>query len=334
MQNLPDIREWAKEIAAAQMFEIREFLAQGQWYETGTLRNVIYSGTYHNKPAVLKVYRDRRVTHEPIALAAFHDVNTSSIVRAPQLYASEMYSPHEGWLIMEHLPEGGAFFPAPAGEEEKKEIIEVFVEYRTHFPYEPKVPLSLAEHLPAHLFHRFRIDRWLSYANEQEAARGMRGEELLFDPKELSGRLARALPLIDHIFEKRAMIWCHGHVKAHEIYKTNQGQYYLLDFAHTHRYPEGYELAFLAWADWLMAGDCALPYDAWRGRIDAWMPLLHDAAKRTGLKNADTLLPASLLERTIGTILADVGATDTPVEELKHRLAYLYRFADQLCDEL
>ena len=130
---------------------------------------------------------------------------------------------------------------------------------------------------------------------------------------------------------RREMVWCHGHFKPHELFKNKEaGGYYLTDFAHTHMYPEGYELGFIVWADWIMSADWKLPYEEWKKGIDEWKKVLSKIADKLGIKDYDSLFQASLAERTLGAMLADVCASDRPREEKEKRISLLYRLLDDI----
>ena len=91
------------------------------------------------------------------------------------------------------------------------------------------------------------------------------------------------------------MIWCHGHFKPNEIYVVPKSNtYYLIDFAHTKMYPEGYELAFIIWSDHLMATDWKLDYSEWKRGIDEWVDIFKNLQSELGLTNFDELMKASL----------------------------------------
>ncbi len=315
----------AKTIAHATGFTLGREIYRGTYYTPDRVRNIIFNGKFRGKPAALKLYDDPRTSDEPRDQIAFNRVNTSSVLTAPKVYRYKIISPHSGWLIMEKLPAGGVFFHQPV--KDKKEFAALYLEYRTHFPLKPTRALTLAEQLSPEEFHHYRIHRWFELAHAQESAR----RNPVLDPKAFLPRYAQALQCIRQEFKTRKMVWCHGHFKPHELYKVhNQNLYYLTDFAHTHMYPEGYELGFIIWADWFMSADWRLPYKKWKKGVDEWIRVLRPAARTLGIKRYDRLIAASLLERILGTILADITASEKPREEQKRRVGLLYRLLDDI----
>ena len=319
----------ARRVARATGFHLGSLLYTARHYGR-QYRNAIYQGTCRGKPAVLKLYDEPQPTDEPRALAAFHRSKRNAILRAPRLYASGIVSPTRGWLIMERLERQGYFLRSPLSAADRKEFLRVFMAYRKSFPTKPHRPLTLLEQLPAHEYHTVRISRWLQLAVDTEIARPVRQRALT--GKVFAPLYQSALDLIRQEFKHRNMLWCHGHVKPKEIFQCADGTYALTDFAHTRMYPEGYELAFIIWADWMLPGNWRLPYSQWKQPIHAWLKLIRPIAKQLGYTRVDALLHASLVERTLGTILADVEALDLSYAERRGRLRHLFRFLRALLD--
>ncbi len=104
----------------------------------------------------------------------------------------------------------------------------------------------------------------------------------------------------------------------------------MFDFGHTKLYPEGYELAFIVWADWIRPADWKIPYKEWRKGIFEWLKEMEPIGKKLKIKNLKSLMRANLLERYLGTILADICATNAPREEKEKRVDLLYKLMDEL----
>lgn len=319
---------WAKKVAIENGFVLEEKLHQGTYYAADFVRDAVWGGTWNGKPAVLKLYDDPRMSDEPRALEAFHRLVGNGRLTAPALYASKMETVKRGWLITERLPEGGIFFKSPLSQAEKILFFDVYLEYRKFFPYMPTRPLTLAEQLPAAEFHRFRMAQWFRLAHEKEEERRANGQPLLLHATEFLSRFVKAMKIMDAEFAHRNMIWCHGHFKPQEVYRA-QEKFYVTDFAHTKMYPEGYELAFIVWADCLMA-NWKTSYESWKAGIDTWIKIFRDKQEAVGFVRFDELLRVSLVERALGTILADVTGADRPHDEAEKRLSDLHHLLDEL----
>jgi len=322
---------WAKEISKKTGFVPEKEIRRACYYATNRFRCLILSGKYQNKPAILKIYDDPRVSEEPLAQIKFNQQNKSKTLRAPKVYKYEIVSPQKGWIIMEKIPETAVSFKRPLKPEQRKEFIKIYLEYRKNFPTKPNRKLNLSENLPAHKFHAFRIARWLQLANDKEAEIALSNKKTFIDPKKFVPKYIKGLSTIDKEFKNRKMVWSHGLFNPTKIFKDqNKGIYYLIDFGHNKMYPEGYELAFIIWADWFLEADWQMNYVDWKKGINQWLGELKLIAKKLKIKQFSSLMRACLVERCLGTILADISATDRPRKEKEKRIALIYQLLDEL----
>jgi hypothetical protein len=326
-----DINLWAKEIIKKTGFVLDREIQRGYYYTADKVRSINFGGKYKNKPAILKVYDDPRLTSEPMDLIAFNRQNKSKILKAPAVYDYQMISAKKGWLIMEKIPANARCFVRPINPKTRREIIDLYWEYRKNFPTKPTRKLTLVENLSACDFHVFRINRWLQLANDKEAERALEKKKPILNPKEFIPRFEKGMDSIRKEFKNRKMVWCHGHFNPAEIFKSpKDNTYYLLDFAHTKMYPEGYELAFIVWSDWITNADWKKPYVEWKKGIKEWVAEIGRIAGKLKIKNFQSLMRASLIERCLGTILADICATGKPEKEQRKRISLIYRFLDEV----
>jgi len=331
MTTRDEMRAWAKKVAGQQQFDLGELLYEGTYYDEDHVRNGVWDGSYQGKQAVLKVYQDPRLSDEPTSLQKFHEYNTSTKLTAPQVYASEVVTPHKGWMILEKLPDSGSFFKSPLSAEDRAQFLRAYLEYRRNFPTKPWREMTLVESLPSDKRYLFSINRWLELANNKESERRLQNQALLLPPDEFIPRYTKVLAAIAEEMGQRKTIWCHGHFKPKELYRAPNGMIYLTDFAHTTVCPEGYEFGFMIWSDWFMdGGDWRLDYAGWKKGIDAWLNDLRPIVDQLKIERPDDLLRVSLLERTIGAILADVTAADRPREEAEKRNTLFFQLIDDL----
>jgi len=326
--------KWAKEIIKKSGFKKPNLFYTAK-KGTGDLRCLIYSGIYRNKPSVMKINDDPFRIAEPLNLVSFNKNNKSQKIIAPKLYAYGLVNATRDWFVMEKLPPDSSFFASlghrPLREDARKEFISLFIEYRKTFPKTPGRPLALSEKLPPSEFHRLRIHRWFDMTSDREANSEIKGKGSVLDTRIFFPLYFKALALLEKEFKDRKMVWSHGHFKPKEIfYSSKRNIYYLTDFAHVHMYPEGYELGFLIWTDWLMADNWKLPYKEWKKGVDGWIKYLVPVAKKLKYKNPENLIRASLVERILGAILADVTASDRPKKEKLARLNHLCKLLEEL----
>lgn len=323
-----NLENWAREVAQKNQFNIKKEIRRGFYYATGQMKSLIYDGIWQGQAAVLKLYNDPRLTNDPIAQNAFNEKNKSKILLAPRVFKYEIVSPKAGWLIMEKIA-GERMLQSPLPPEKRANFLKLYLEYRKNFPIKPARPLFLAESLPAAEFNNYRISRWLELANDKEAEISLKEERAILDVKKFMPLFGKSVLIIRKEFAKRKMIWCHGLFAPYKIMKKD-GRYFLFDFGHAKLYPEGYELAFIIWADWIQYADWSLPYKEWRKGIFEWLKEMDKINKILKFKNFKSLMRASLIERCLGTILADICANDRPREEKEERVVLIFKLLEEL----
>ena len=232
---------------------------------------------------------------------------------------------------MEHLPKG-SFFSSSLNKADKQSFLQAYREYRSTFPKQPSRPLTLPEKLNPSEWIIYRMNRWFELATYREFDRES-DEGLLYDHKELIQIYQQSINLFRKTHANLDMIWSHGHFKPQEIFIVDEKDlYYLTDFAHTQLLPKGHELAFIIWADWMMIqANWNAAYSEWKTGIIKWIDTMDNERKIQNI--SDELMHAALLERTIGTLLADIGASDKPKEELKKGARLHLQLARELIDQ-
>ncbi|MCK4891229.1 MAG: phosphotransferase, partial [Candidatus Pacebacteria bacterium] len=313
-------------------FVLDKIIYKGDYYRKENLRHVLFSGSYKNRPCILKIYNDKRLTDEPLSLKYFNEKNKSKIFNAPKLYKYEIVSGRTGWFIAEKLPGKGSFFTQPMEDKKRKEFLKIYLEYRKNFSQKPHRKLILPENLRSDEFYIFRVHRWLELAVVADQQEYLENRRTILKSREFIPIYRNSIEIIRKEFKDRKMAWCHGHFKPHEIYKASDDEYYIIDFAHTKMYPEGYELGFIIWADWIIGADWKLGYENCKIGIIKWINEMKAINKKLKLKKFDSLIRASLIERCLGTILADVTASDRPFTEKKTRVKLLYKLINELID--
>lgn len=314
----------AKKISQQTGFKIKRKIYQAYSYYLNDFRNIIFSGEHKSRDAILKIYNEERITDEPLAMRFYSKINKSKILITPKLYEYKILDPKSGWLIMEKLPIQ-SFIKSPLEDSQRKEFLKLFLIYRQTLPLLNPNKLTLAENLPANLFHFYRIGKWLKMADEKQAYEKFE----ILKPKEIFYRLEKATKLLNQEFKKRKMVYCHGHFKPKEIAKVKD-EFYLTDFGHMKMYPEGYELSFMIWADYLIPADWHMTYRQWSRGVFSWLNDLEPIAKKLKIKNYQKLIRASLIERILGTIMADVASTNRPRREKIERINLLYKLFDEI----
>lgn len=317
-----EITEWAKAIAKDQRFEIEGEIYHGIYYQKNHVRNIIYKGTFDNRPAILKAYNDPRFTDEPASLQAFLNHNKSKLLLAPQLYASEQIDDHQGWLIMEYLDQG-MFLSTPIPKEQRARVLELFTEYKQYFPKTPHRKLSEMEQDDSFVYTKKKFDLWHADFLQREEERKTK-QQTQFNSTDFELLYKQAIDYIKQQFSGVPLEWVHGHFKPQELFEKENGTYYLTDFAHSKMVPLGYELAFIIWADQIMSQPVSTPYPEWKQGIDEWIQLIIPYLNIIQMTQAQ--FQAAIIERLIGTLLRDFGSSDKPAKDIEQmfKLATTY----------
>jgi len=333
---------WAYELSSREDFTIKEGLWFPAYYDGLRVRSAIFDVIYNEEDAILKLYDDPRPTFEVTALKQFNQHNKSKILVAPKFFKGKGLSSRKGWLLMEKIPEGHYPFSQPVAKDERERLIDLFFEYRRNCPDSANRPLSLVEQLSASEFHCFRINRWLALANEEENKRLQTGKSMVLEPEEFIPRFKIALSYIKKRFFECEMLWSDkGLFQPSDIFSAPEKDIcYLNDFCRSAMYPEGYEMSSLIWSDWMISANYHMSDKDWQKGLDEWIELFCEKVKKTevflpefkdGLDRFRTLMKACLIERALGSTLADITAnTKMPDEEKRARLKNMYRLIDEI----
>lgn len=313
---------WAKSVARQRRLTLGKVIYSANHKTPGELRNIILNVDWCGHPAIIKLYDDPRMIHESETLRLFQKRSTSRKLTTPKLYAAAVVSASRGWIVMEKLPNRSKRFSVPLSPSERKKFLDLFVEYRTHFPTTPDRALNMVEQLPAAEFQRFRLDRWLERATIAEVHRRANRQPEVLSAKKFLPLFHRGTAIVNDVFSDRPMIWCHGHFKPQEIFIIDQ-KTYLTDFGHMSMFPEGYELGFIIWADYLVGAPWKTSDAKWQAGLEEWIKVAARYAKQLNYPEPLKLIRGSVIERLLGTILADVCASDKPIKEQRGRLKHL-----------
>ena len=221
----------------------------------------------------------------------------------------------------------------PIDANNRQELLRVFLEYRLNFPEKSPFPLRLAEHLNSANFQLFRLNRWLELANHKDADYLIETGQHITDPVFLIQKFQYSLNLLREVFIDRPMIWSHGILNHNKIFKVSEQEYWLLDFGHTKLFPQGYELGLIIWADYIISSNWQeSTTQGWLEGIEKWHKEMLPIAKKLKYTQPEKLLWGCLLERSWGTILADIISSEIPMTEKTARLKLCYALIE-LCIE-
>ncbi|MFA6296545.1 MAG: hypothetical protein WC663_04270 [Patescibacteria group bacterium] len=312
-----------KRIILEARFVSEKEIYSSTYYRKGKTRNIIFKGNFENKKAILKMWKDPREVYEPLNLKEFLKNNKSEILTAPKLYNYKMYDDHSGWLIEEYIDTSKHIFEGMPKVENREEFFKVFIEYKKIWPKNPELKIFKDKTVGDWALRN--ISKWKKLAKEKSWLK-----------QESYDLCEKAIDVLKKDGNGYKFIWTHGHFKPKEIFKVNPptscgtsaDKYYLTDFAHCCWQPEFAEGPFIVWSI-IQDARKIINYDlALKESLD-WKNIFVKN-ELTDKKGFDL----GMLGRSVGTILADIGGSDIPLEEKEKLLEIWTKILKYYLDSL
>jgi hypothetical protein len=268
--------------------EAVNYMLKGKW---GSTEQVV----------VMKVIRDASKGHVEAHYMEWLGGQLKDQVRAPKVI-KVAWDKNPFYFIYEFVS-GGRMFPRsmPQGRDakedplttpaEKRYAVDFYDEYRRAWAGLEKIPACPAESSAE--FTKARINRWEAAA----AKTGFLNQATLDRCKHVVQEIL--LPAMAGL----PMQFQHGHFNNESVI-VQGAPICLVDFDHCRYYPHGYDLAGMVWnLCW---------HNCWQMGISAriWMKEMEEWETAIGQQIPDALpsFRINMLERAVGSILADVGA--------------------------
>lgn len=309
-------------------FKAEQEIFRGFIYDRDKVGSLIYRGVWQGKPAVLKLQGLKPELDEGTILKAFAAQNASRLVRLPELYIRAPWSDELGcmYLVSEYVDAPHIFEAPVATAEEMADFCRFYQEYRTNCVRRPWI--EALEH-GALEFTLSRMWHWMKICSHK----GRIGSAIV------APRCSRFAAVAETCLRDEHLVFSHGHLTADDIFKPQGGGYVLLSNLFWGWRLPWYDLAFNLWSCNLRLRDTSLDFAEFIKMQDAWrdayrgIPVVRDDP---GFERRFALV---MLERTLGAILADLGAGDffgrpENAAHLEHLLKLHLRYFDHLADKL
>ncbi|MCL5733829.1 MAG: hypothetical protein M1334_04230 [Patescibacteria group bacterium] len=313
-----------KQVVAETGFAVEKEIFRGMIYDKNKVGSLIYKGTFAGKPAVLKLQGLRPEVDESEIIRRFTDQNQSKLVRVPILYVHKPWTEDlgYGYLITEYLDAPKIFEMPFASTEQMANFARFYQEYRTSALtrswIKPETQDSLA-------FTVHRVDHWRKISEHKE--RLALGDYAPY--------LMRYYPLAVKHLPSIPMVFCHGHLTANDIYCLPDNSFVVLSNLFWSYRPQWYDLAFNIWSCLTHIQDTNYTFKQLLEYVEKWLATYRGIPVVRQDKDFERKITALLLERTIGAILADLGANDFyEREENKPYLRHLLDMHQQLFNHL
>ena len=319
-QRIPRILE---DVCRETGFAPQNEIFRGYVYDRDKVGSVIYRGRWQGKDAALKLQGLKLETDEVSILQGFAAQNRSKLVRVPDVFAHQPWDETRGYgYILSEFVDAAPIFEMPtASLEQIGDFCRFFQEYRGNCIREPWLPKSGASALD---FTLARVANWRRICEHK----GRLAET------DYAARCNLFADLAKQHLANEELAFCHGHLTANDILNTPSGGYILMsNLLWGWRLP-WHDLAFNLWACNLHqqpgimgCGDILDEIGLWRSAYKT-MPVVQADP------SFDRRFDFVMLERTLGAILADLGAGDSPRFQMSTFFGPMLKLHQELFDQL
>ena len=298
------------------------------YYTNDSPRLAIIKGMYDGQPSLFVRWNDER----PRRAVAAHQFCDAALIHSPILVIPKLrkgvdFDDKSGWSIIEPLPQGAQKIERARTSAAISEQVSWAVEVARCFNPNADFSKSLAKPESAEVSIMTRLAFWITKLGTGEGIRSAAGQDKLF-PGGLDDILySEACQQIHRVFGPGGLApnttFGHGHLLPGHLYQVPSEKLVWLspfDLGHMDWKLPGWDWSMMTWASTLMNRDnTALMMLA---DLDLWMTAARPYYRELGWteKNMVQVMMAALLERCLGTLIADLGATgDCSEATLKHR---------------
>lgn len=293
------------EIAAETGFIVDKEISRGVIYDKDKVGSIIYSGMWYRRPSVLKIQLLKlRIDEGKIIDHLFHN-RRNKLVRPPKLYRYSFWNESHGYgyTIMEKIEAPKIFEMPSATAEQMADFCRFYGAYRTSLFSATWIhPTWMVECRIKNAwdYTKPRVENWKNICQSKG-----RLEEQDYLPF-----YQEFMALGPEIFSGLTVIFSHGHLTANDIHKMPDGSYVLTSNLLWGYRPQWYDLAFNVWSCLLHIRDTKYTFEKMLEYINQWLAHYRQIPLIQKDKGFEKKILANLLERVIGSILADLGAND------------------------
>jgi hypothetical protein len=309
-------------------FVVEHEIFRGVIYNKNKVGSLIYQGRYNNKPAVLKLQGLKPEVDEYTMISAFNKQNKSGLIRPPHVYLHKEWGKSRGfgYLITEYIDAPNLFTMPFAAPEDMQQHADFFQEYRTKAltaawlqPLESDC-LAMTER---------RVNTWQKIS---ESVGRLTSDD--YKPY-----LEQYHAIIQQILPSIPLVFCHSHLTANDVFRLPGGKFIIMSNLFWAHRPQWYELAFNLWACWMHIRDTSYTFSQLIHYLNAWLDMYETIPVVRADNHFRRKINAALFERSIGSILVELGASDfygqpENAPYLKHMLKLQQQLFNYLADKL
>jgi hypothetical protein len=230
------------------------------------------------------------------------------------------------YLISEYVDAPRIFEPPTATAEQAADFCRFYQEYRTNCVREPWIDAPEASALEVTMA---KMLHWLRVCSDKN-----RIASSIVAP-----RFSRFAAIAENNLRGEALVFGHGHLTADDIFKPQGGGYVLMSNLFWGWRLPWYDLAFNPWSCNLRLRDTGVDFAHFLKMQDAWRDAYRSIPVVQADPGFDHRFDLVMLERTLGAILADIGAGDSfgqaeNTSHFRHLLELHLRYFDHLASGL
>lgn len=258
--------------------------------------DVVYKGVYRGRPSILKIFNLER-KDEYDTIMAFNAQNKSKITSSPEIFHNKPFTQKQGYgfFISEFIDAPNIVtrpFPTP---EELEGFAVFYQDFRTRAVTRNFLPRTEDNLLPKMIA---RVAGWRKmnrYVSEEDYA----------------PRLATYYEALAEYYPKAQIVFQYATMHTDHLFRSPEGKFKLIDYHHfgyTFLYTDASMMVWHCWGMMKKSPEYKLD-DYLKVRAD-WMKALKSTTLVKQDKQFGRNFAISLMERSIGTLLADVGGSD------------------------
>ncbi|MBI5654828.1 phosphotransferase [Candidatus Uhrbacteria bacterium] len=296
---------------------------RGYIYDREKVGSVIHRGQWQGKTATLKLQGLKLETEEAAILQGFTAQNRSMLVRVPEVFTHQPWDDARGYgyMLSEYVDAVPIFEMPTASLEQIGDFCRFFQEYRTNSVREPWIP---APEVRALDFTLARVANWRRICEHK----GRLAET------DYAARCDLFTDLANQHLGNEKLVFCHGHLTANDILKTPNGGCILMSNLFWGWRLPWHDLAFNIWACNLHQHPGLIGYGDVLDEIGLWRTAYKAMPVVQADPDFDRRFDFVMLERTLGAILADLGAGDSSRFQTKILFDPLLKLHQELFDQL
>jgi hypothetical protein len=299
------------------------------FYEKGTIKFVVFTGTWEGKPAVLKLHLLAPASDEGGAILAFSKQSKSATVRAPHVldYAPWESAKGYGYAVMEQITTPSIFTPPFATPEQMAKFTAFYQEYRSRAITKPWLQDTQREDSLS--FTKRRMEEW----RQRSVAKGR------LRPTDYVSRLKRFYQIADRLFPEVPMVFSNGHLTPKDVRVMPDNTFVITENSFWTYRPQWYDASFVIWSCLLGIRQNEYGFESLKQYVEDWIQAFQKLPVAQTDPWFDKHLRLILLERTMGAILVDLGAHDSwddpaNAQYFQHLLDLHLQLFDYLADKL